>query len=156
MIELDDILRVVTALNHENVEYKMFGGGAINLHGLPRSTEDVDFFVSPSPENVERIKRALRSIWNDPDLDEIHDDDMVGDYPSFQYNPPGADFWIDFVSRLGVAFGYSELESEVVDVRGVPVTVVTPSTLYRMKRDTVRSKDKIDAEALRQRFGLTD
>ena len=156
MIQLEDILRLVEALNREGVEYKVFGGGAVNFHGLPRSTEDVDFFVTPEPENVVRIKRALRSIWNDPNLDEIRDDDMVGDYPSFQYNPPGEDFWIDFVSRLGEAFGYSELESQVLDIRGIPVRVVTPATLYRMKRDTVRPKDKMDANALRLRFDLKD
>lgn len=34
-----------------------------------------------------------------------------------------------------------------------PIRVVTPRMLYEMKRDTVRYKDKIDAEALRQKFG---
>jgi hypothetical protein len=156
VIQTGEILRVVEALNREGVEYKVFGGGAVNFHGLPRSTEDIDFFVSPEHENVARIKRALRSIWNDPNLDEIQEDDMLGDYPSFQYNPPGEAFWIDFVSRLGEAFQYSDLESEVIDVSGVPVRVVTPATLYRMKRDTVRPKDKIDAQALRLRFDLKD
>lgn len=156
MIQMEEILRVVEAFNREGVDYKVFGGGAVNFHGLPRSTEDVDFFVSPEPENVTRIKTALRSIWNDPNVDEIQDDDMLGDYPSFQYHPPGQEFWIDVVSRLGEAFRYSDLDSQVLDVKGVPVRVVTPETLYRMKRDTVRPKDKIDANALRLRFDLKD
>lgn len=36
------------------------------------------------------------------------------------------------------------------------MTVVTPKTLYRMKKDTVRPKDKIDAEALRRWFSVED
>jgi len=36
------------------------------------------------------------------------------------------------------------------------VTVVTPRTLYRMKRDTVRLKDKADAYLIRQRFKIED
>ena len=36
------------------------------------------------------------------------------------------------------------------------VTVVTPEMLYRMKKDTVRAKDRQDAAALRERFGLRD
>jgi hypothetical protein len=36
------------------------------------------------------------------------------------------------------------------------VSVVTPRTLYRMKRDSVRAKDRGDAEALRARFKLGD
>jgi hypothetical protein len=34
------------------------------------------------------------------------------------------------------------------------VTVASPAMLYRMKRDTVRLKDRADAEMLKQRFGL--
>jgi len=34
--------------------------------------------------------------------------------------------------------------------------VVTPQTLYEMKRDTIRLKDKADAHALKERFGLKD
>jgi hypothetical protein len=36
------------------------------------------------------------------------------------------------------------------------VTVVTPRMLYRMKKDTVRLKDRADAEMLRRAFGLED
>jgi len=32
--------------------------------------------------------------------------------------------------------------------------IVTPRMLYRMKRDTVRPKDRLDAEELRRRFGF--
>jgi hypothetical protein len=155
-MELPKVLDIVRALNREGVEYVVFGGIAVNLHGLRRVTEDVDFFVAPSPENVARIKRALRSIWPDPSIDEIQDADMIGDYPSFSYNPPEEDFGIDFVSRLGEAFAYADLEGEMHEIEGVPVRVITPETLYRMKRDTVRPQDKIDAMKLREKFGLQE
>ena len=38
---LPDLLR---ALNDEKVDYVLFGGQAINLHGIPRFTEDIDLF----------------------------------------------------------------------------------------------------------------
>jgi hypothetical protein len=156
MIDFDRILSIVEALNREGVEYMVFGGVAVNLHGLPRTTEDVDFFVDPSPENVARIKRAFRSLWDDPFLDEIQDGDFVGDYPSFMYEPPDELFTIDVVSRLGEAFAYKDLEAETHEISGVPVRLVTPETLYRMKRDTIRPIDKIDAMNLRKRFKLKD
>ena len=34
---------------------------AINLLGLPRATEDLDIFVAPEPDNIERLKKALPS-----------------------------------------------------------------------------------------------
>jgi len=36
------------------------------------------------------------------------------------------------------------------------VAVASPATLYRMNRDTVRLKDKADAELLKRRFNLED
>ncbi|HEY4642584.1 MAG TPA: nucleotidyl transferase AbiEii/AbiGii toxin family protein [Thermoanaerobaculia bacterium] len=156
MIELEDVLKIFRAFNHEGVAYKVFGAIALNLHGIVRNTEDADFFVDPSPENVVKIKRALRSIWNDPNIDEIQDDDMIGDYPSFNYNPPNESFGIDVVSRLGEAFVYTDLPSQIIEFDGVSVPVVTAETLYAMKKNTVRYKDKLDAANLRERYSLKE
>jgi hypothetical protein len=38
----------------------------------------------------------------------------------------------------------------------VRVRVATPRTLYRMKKDTVRPQDRLDAQALRERFDLPE
>lgn len=71
-------------------------------------------------------------------------------------NGERVDFGIDFVSRLGEAFAYRDLQGETQEIEGVPVRVVTPRTLYRMKRDTVRHQDKLDAMKLREKFGLEE
>ena len=156
MLDVAKTLRLVEALNREDAEYVIFGGAAVNFHGLRRTTDDVDFFVAPSPENVARIKRALRSVWNDDAIDEIQDDDMIGEYPSVNYNPAGEGFSIDFVSRLGTTFAYHDLEAEVHVIEGIPVRIASPLTLVRMKRDTVRGQDKIDTAALRKKFGIKE
>jgi len=41
-------------------------------------------------------------------------------------------------------------------IEGVRVRVATPRMLYRMKKDTVRPQDRLDAEVLRERFSLTE
>ena len=41
-------------------------------------------------------------------------------------------------------------------VEGVRARVATPRMLYRMKKDTVRPQDRLDAETIRARFGLKD
>ena len=48
MIQLRDVLKIVDTFNREGVEYKLFGGMAVNLHGYIHNTEDVDFFIDPS------------------------------------------------------------------------------------------------------------
>jgi hypothetical protein len=81
---------------------------------------------------------------------------MLDDYPSFNYNPPGEPFGIDIVSRLGEAFAYDDLEATTRMMNNVPVRVVTPAALYRMKRDTVRPQDRIDAANLRDMFDIEE
>jgi hypothetical protein len=98
----------------------------------------------------------LRELYEDPALDGIRSEDLAGDYPAIQYVPPAGEFWIDILARLGDAFAFSDLESEVVEVEGVRIRVATPRMLYLMKKGTVRTQDRLDAEMLKTRFGLED
>lgn len=151
-MDYDLTRRVLAALHSCGVAYKVFGGVALNLHGLARATEDLDIFIAPDAANIARLREALRSVFDDPCIDEITADDLLGDYPAVQYAPPSEGFHIDILTRLGERFSYDELEAETVDFDGVPVTIVTARTLYEMKKDTVRAKDRGDAEALVRRF----
>jgi hypothetical protein len=82
--------------------------------------------------------------------------DLGGDYPAVEYTPPHGRYSMDILSRLGEAFRYDELEAEDVIVEGVRARVATPRMLYRMKKDTVRPQDRMDAETIRRRFGLKE
>lgn len=144
-MRLDDVLAIVEALEAEGVRYAVFGGMAMAVHGLDRATRDLDLFVAADADNVGRLRNALRRLFHDVAIDEITAEDLAGAYPAIQYGPPDVDYTIDLVSRLGDAFVFEDLEIERHDLDGVPVHVVSPSTLYRMKRDTVRPHDRLDA-----------
>jgi hypothetical protein len=138
------------------VRYVIVGAAALNLHGLARFTEDLDLFVAADHENVDRLKRALLAVFNDAHANEISAEDLAGEYPAVQYIPPDGTFHIDIVARLGDAFQFDDLAIVRMPFEDLTVSVASPSTLYRMKRDTVRLKDKADAELLRQRFKLDE
>jgi uncharacterized protein YdcH (DUF465 family) len=156
MLDLDQVLAFVKAMNREGVAYVTFGAVSLWAHGIVRATEDADFFIAPAADNIERLKRALRSVWDDPSIDEISASELAGDYPSVRYGPPDTDLYFDFLTRLGKAYSFDSLQSEIAEIEGVPIRVVTAAQLYEMKRNTVRYKDKIDAEALRQRFSFPE
>ncbi len=145
-------LELLRALHDKEVDYILVGGLALSFHGLVRATEDIDLFLKLTAENVDRLKAALQTVWDDPCVDEIQYEDLSGDYPTIRYGPPEAVFYVDILARLGVTFCYEDLGFVVKTIRGIPVRVATTKTLYRMKKDTVRGKDRVDAEALRQTF----
>lgn len=147
---------MLTALEARGVRYAIFGAVALNLHGLARFTEDLDLFVEPNRDNIAHLKAALQDTFDDPGIDEITADDLLGDYPAVQYVPPSGTFHLDILTRLGDAYRFADLETERVPFDGLTVTVVTPRMLYLMKRDTVRLKDKADAQLLRERFGIEE
>ena len=153
-MDFDVLKRVLAALETRGVRYAIFGAVALNIHGLARSTEDLDLFVEPEASNIERLRLALHDAIDDPDIDGITATDLLGDYPAVQYVPPSGAFRIDILTRLGDVYRFSDLETERVVYEDLNLTVVTPRMLYRMKRDTVRPKDKIDAAALRLRFDV--
>lgn len=155
-MDFEVVKRLLAALEREHVHYAVFGAVAMGLHGLARFTEDLDLFVEPEAANIERLKAALRSVVDDPEIDHIRAADLLGEYPAVQYVPPDGAFHIDILTRLGNAFTFSDLETERIPFDGLSVSVVTARGLYLMKRDAVRLKDRADAEALKARFGIRD
>lgn len=155
-VDYDATRAVLTALERQGVRYAVFGAVALNLHGLARFTEDLDLFIEPDRSNIDRLVLALKDVFADPTLDEISADDLLGEYPAIQYVPPEGTFRLDLLTRLGEAFAFTDLEVERVAFDGLTVSVASPRTLYRMKRDTVRLKDKADAEMLRRQFDLEE
>ena len=152
--KLPDILR---ALADEHVDYILIGAVAMMAHGLVRGTEYLDFFVRPDSENIACLRTALRRVFpEDSAIDEISEKDLAGDYPAVRYNTPDGSFGIDILSRLGEAFSYEDLDHQETLFEGIPVRVATPAMLYRMKKDTLRWKDRIDAQKIKERFSLED
>jgi hypothetical protein len=151
-MDFEKVFALIREMNTEGVDYITFGAVALNLHGVIRATTDADFFIRPDRENIERLKRALRTIWSDPHIDEISADDLLGEYPSVMYGPPDESFSFDFLTRLGEAYSYENLPSEIVEYEGIPIRVVTAEKLYEMKMNTVRLHDKADAYRLQQKY----
>jgi hypothetical protein len=157
MMDLNEAKRILAAFERENVEYVLVGSMAMAAQGLVRATRDLDFLVSPEPGNVARLKRALKSLYDDdPELDQISAAELAGDYPAVEYVPPHGRYSIDILTRLGEAFRYETLEFEELLLDGIRIRVATPTMLYRMKKDTVRPQDRLDAETIRREFGLDE
>jgi len=76
--ELEDLVAICRSLNKEGVRYLLIGGFAVILHGLVRTTKDIDLLIDPSEENIRRLKKALGTL-PDNAVALLADDD-VGKY----------------------------------------------------------------------------
>jgi hypothetical protein len=156
-MDRDELLKVLRAFEEHNLEYVLIGATAMGFHGLIRATEDVDLLIRPTPENVERLREALKATYaGDPSIEDIRTEDLLGDYPAVRYYPANGDLFFDILTRLGDAARYENVALEIKEVEGVRISVATPQALYQMKKNTVRPIDRQDAAALRERFKIRD
>jgi hypothetical protein len=151
-MELDEALRVLASLEKEGVDYILIGGAALTLHGLVRSTEDLDLFVRPTAENIERLRGALRAVYDDPSIDEISTEDLLGEYPVVRYYPPEGELFLDILTRLGDFATFDSLEIQEIESHGIRIRLASPRTLYWLKKDTLREIDHVDAERLKEKY----
>jgi len=107
-VDEERLRAIFNALREQRVEYAVFGAVALGLHGLARATADLDLFIRPDAENVERLKAALRMVFEDPSIDDITAEDLCGDYPAVRYLPPDG-FGFDILTRVGVAPAHGSL-----------------------------------------------
>jgi len=141
-------LQIIEAINREGVEYVVVGGVAVNLQGIARSTEDIDIFVRMSQLNVERLRRALKAVYEDPAIDEITLEELQ-DCSVLRYGTPD-DFYIDILVKPRDFAAYEDVQAEDVEVENVKVHVATVQSLHWMKAGTLRPKDRQDAILLEQ------
>jgi hypothetical protein len=148
MKELDkEFLRICSAFNKHKVRYVVVGGFAVIIHGLPRTTEDIDFFVDDSKENVERLKSALKSLYDDLSIDEITKEDLKK-YAVIRYGTPD-NYYIDIIAKLGNEISFDDVWKDLVffKIDDIEIPVCGLEMLIKMKK-TVRDRDVRDLKFL--------
>jgi len=108
-VDRDEVMRALRAFQAAGLEYVLIGAAAMGFHGLVRATEDLDLFIRATPENIEKLRSALRAAYEgDPNIDEISSADLLGEYPAVRYVPPTGDLYFDVITRLDSAASFEQ------------------------------------------------
>ncbi len=148
MTEINNILRIIDALEKEGVDFIIIGGIAVILYGMPRTSEDLDIIIKMTEENVARIRAALSKIFDDNEIKEITYNDLKS-YAVVRYISPENDI-VDIISNLGEMYDYDKIDFEVLEIDKVRLKVAAPKSLYFMKSNTYREKDIQDLAFLKE------
>ncbi|HKC26259.1 MAG TPA: DUF6036 family nucleotidyltransferase [Thermoanaerobaculia bacterium] len=146
--ELEDLLTVCRALNREGARYILIGGFAVILHGLVRTTKDIDLLVDASEENVRRVKRALADL---PDNAAALVED--GDVRKYGVVRVADEVVVDLLASA-CSLGYEDAVLLGVDrrqIEDVDLPLASKPLLIRLK-ETVRESDASDVRFLRLRI----
>jgi hypothetical protein len=145
MSEHDPLVRVCSLLNRHGARYVVVGGYACILHGLVRTTEDVDVLVEDNEANFARVIAAL-SEMEDGAARELTPKDLAENVIIKIADEVEVD-----VSRKAwkVSFADAIDSSLQVNIEGVTVPYVDLATLIATK-ETYRDQDRADLTFLRR------
>lgn len=57
----EELLDFFRALQEHHVKYIMVGGYAVNFHGYPRYTGDIDLWLNDTIENRQQLRKVFTS-----------------------------------------------------------------------------------------------
>lgn len=140
-----DLTDLLSELNGENVEYLVVGAHAVMVYTEPRFTKDLDVWVRPSPENAERVHRALAK-FGAPLIDctpaTFTDPQMI-------YQIGVAPVRVDVLMGIaGIEFEEAWPRRHECSYGNVPIHVIGKQDLIRAKRAAGRPQDLIDVQWL--------
>lgn len=134
------------ALSEAGVRFVLVGGVAAAAHGAARATYDVDVVYERSPENLERIARALAPLrpylrGAPPGLPFRWDADTLARGLNFTLTTAGGD--LDLLGEIAGGGGYEDLLSSSFEAEmfGLTVLCLGLEKLIEVKRAAGRPKD---------------
>ncbi len=143
------LLELCKKFKENNIKYVLIGGFAVIFYGYTRITQDIDFLIDASEENLKKIKKILKEVFNDDAFDEISTQDFE-QYSVVRYGTP-YNFYIDFIVKIGEIANFTDIykKRKKINVEGIEIDIIDIEDLYRLKKDTLRGKDKQDAKFLK-------
>ena len=145
MADSDPLLRVCSLLNKHSVKYLIVGGHACILHGLVRTTEDVDLLVESSEGNLKNVIAALSELEDGAAREltprDLLDNVVVKIADEVEVDVSRSAWEISFDDAIGSALQ--------VEIDGVNVPYVDLKTLIATK-ETQRERDQADVVQLRR------
>ncbi len=153
------ISELFSALEAAGVEYAVVGGVAVNIHGVPRMTYDVDIVVSTTEASLRRCREVLErlglqcrlpfSLESIADLSKRKELESDRNLVAVTFTDPG-----NPLREVDVLVAPS-LDPDGIVARAVrrtadalSVRVVSLEDLLTMKRSSNRAKDRADIEHL--------
>jgi hypothetical protein len=144
-----DFADIIRAFLDESVDFVVVGAHAMAVHGVVRSTGDLDVLVRPELDNAQRVARALLAFGAPLSSHGVTAVDFATTGTVYQLGlPPNR---IDVLTAIsGVDYAEASAGSEPTVVSGLEFRVIGLAELLRNKRAAGRPKDIEDARLLEE------
>lgn len=143
----DDFLDMLRALVEAGADFIVVGAHSMAVHGVPRSTGDLDLVVRPTPDNAQRVLDALEAFGAPIDAHGVKRADFEDPGNVYQVGLPPRR--IDLMTGLtGVDFEDAWASRVTIEIDGMQIAFLGLEALRRNKKETGRDKDLVDLRLL--------
>lgn len=152
----EDLLYFFRTLQEHHVKYILVGGYAVNFHGYPRYTGDIDLWLKDTKENRQQLRKVFINC-------------EMGDFPmieTMEFVPGWTEFHLNNSLVLDILTEMKGLEAytfdeclqmaSVAEIDHVQVPFLHLNQLIENKKVINRGKDQIDVIALESIRGLRE
>lgn len=146
------IKKIIQGLNKEKIKYVLVGGSALVVHGIPRSTLDIDIYIVAKEKNIKKIfnmasclgmrseQEAILSISSQSKL-------ISGQWLCFSYeNQDILDVYLANEKEFEKVYVSSEIKKD----EALSIRVASLDGLEKMKKKSGRPVDLADVEFIRE------
>ena len=130
-------------LNSREVRYLVVGGYAVNYHGVPRATGDIDIWIDNSPTNAAKVAAVVREFGFSQATPEVFSE--AGKVVRMGVPPLRIEI---LTSVSGVDFGRCFANRTTADFGGATAHMIGLDDLKANKKAAGRLKDRADLEQL--------
>ncbi len=153
--------QIFKELTRLRIKYLVIGGMAVNLHGFPRATADLDLMISLDPGNVRNFIRIIRKLKWLPripvDLESFADPAQRNQWAERKgmtvfsvYNPKNQVEQIDVLIKNTVDFESAYRAREVLAAGRLKINVAAIRDVIKLKEKAGRDRDGLDIMALKE------
>jgi hypothetical protein len=155
-----DYKTIFEELNKENIDYLVVGGLAVNFHGIPRMTYDIDLMIHLDSENI--LKLVSKFVgWGYRPRVPVNPEDLADEkkrngwiqeknMKAFTfYNESQAIGEVDLVVESPIPYDDLRARAIIIRLEGQAIPVVSIQDLIELKLEAGLNQDISDVENLR-------
>ena len=152
---------VLKEYHDNNIRYLIVGGLSVNLHGIPRVTQDIDIIIAMDEDNINETVAVLEKLGYQPRLpvkaselaDKLIREKWISEknLKAFTFYHPHDHFKIiDILLVHPLDFEKAYKSRVEKQVKNFVINLVSIDDLISMKEFSGRSQDLSDIEMLRK------
>ena len=155
-----DYHRIFKELNKVGIDYLVVGGLAVNFHGIPRMTYDIDLMILLQPDNILKLVSKLVR-WGYKTKMPIDPRDLAVEAKRNSWmqekGMKALNFYsgtlpigeIDLVFDSPIPYGQLSKRAVMIEIQGEKIPTVSIYDLIELKLHSGRKQDLADVEHLR-------